>query len=471
MAEPFQAEFSRAVRDIRGVDIPDDAWDEAVERLPKHLRMTFRVEETIVEPGRNGRSRERVEVLGESTDLISLQRLLADRSRAAVQSAMQSATQTVSAESPHHSEPHAPRPPGKAFGAETDTGTTPKPTSTAARADTHLPQDSRAITDSVAASLPRSINEQPALSTWPGGLPDGILPAEVATQVGALTVRGYPGIVQEGAAIQGGGAKPTVALRVLADRAARDDAHPRGVRRLLTNEAALGIKRVTSRWTGIESLTLAASPYPSTEALVADLQFASVWALTAPDAGAISSSPGSLDAASVRDADTYTNALAHIRAHLEDEVYALVGRLVPALAAARDIDVAVANTSSLAMLPTLTDVRDHKAQLLTDGFLTHIAPERVRHLARYLKADLHRLEKAPSDPNRDAERMWQLRKVKDEVADARAAYAAGKADPARAAQLDQARWMVEELRVSLFAQQLGTDGPVSDKRIRKLLQS
>jgi ATP-dependent helicase HrpA len=193
--------------------------------------------------------------------------------------------------------------------------------------------------------------------------------------------------------------------------------------------------------------------------------------LTAPDAGAISSSPGSLDAASVRSADTYAQALAHVLVHLEDEVYALVGRIVPALAAARDIDVAVANTSSLAMLPTLTDVRDHKAQLLNDGFLARVAPERLRHLARYLKADLHRLEKAPSDPNRDAERMWQLRTVADEVAEAQATYAAGKADPTRASQLDQARWMVEELRVSLFAQQLGTDGPVSDKRIRKLLQS
>jgi ATP-dependent helicase HrpA len=43
-------------------------------------------------------------------------------------------------------------------------------------------------------------------------------------------------------------------------------------------------------------------------------------------------------------------------------------------------------------------------------------------------------------------------------------------DPARAAELAEVRWLIEELRVSLFAQQLGTDGPVSEKRIRKILE-
>ena len=59
--------------------------------------------------------------------------------------------------------------------------------------------------------------------------------------------------------------------------------------------------------------------------------------------------------------------------------------------------------------------------------------------------------------------------VEDAYQRARAAYVQGPADPARAADLAEVRWLIEELRVSLFAQQLGTDGPVSEKRIRKLL--
>ncbi|WP_084622388.1 ATP-dependent RNA helicase HrpA [Demequina oxidasica] len=466
MANSFQTEFSHAVRDIRGVDIPDDAWDEATERLPAHLRMTFRIEETVFEAGRGGRTRERVEVVGESSDLISLQRQLADRARAAVQSAVQSTRPSASISSPNRSEMPHPTPSTKNEHAGTRPGspsTVAAPVGEAAQDASSAPETNSP--DSVdTASLPRSIDEQPRLTTWPAGLPHGALPAEVATQVGALIVRGYPGIVEEGTA-----PSVTAALRVLADRTARDSAHARGVRRLLTEEAALGTKRITSRWTATESLTLAASPYRSTEALVADLQFAAVWALTTPDAPAPPASAAGIDATTVRDADSYAKALAHVRTNLEDEVYALVGRIVPALAAGRDIDVGVANTSSLAMLPILADVRDHKAELLTDGFLARTAPHRIRHLARYLRADVHRLDKAPSDPNRDAERLWQLRGVVDEVAAARAEYDAGKSNAEREQQLEQARWMLEELRVSLFAQQLGTDGPVSDKRIRKVL--
>ncbi|WP_084626744.1 ATP-dependent RNA helicase HrpA [Demequina aurantiaca] len=466
MANSFQSEFGRAVRDIRGVDIPDEAWDEATERLPAHLRMTFRVEERITEPGRGGRTRTRVEVVGESSDLLSLQRHLADRARAAVQSAVQSTRTGTGSPSPTRTPTPHPMPGLR----NEDSGTPPRAPAAGAASGAGAAEPSSATSNPTSsdakevASLPRSIDEQAHLSTWPAGLPQGALPSEVATQVGALVVRGYPGIVEEGAA-----PSLTAALRVLADRSRRDAAHARGVRRLLTEEAALGTKRITSRWTGTESLTLAASPYRSTEALVADLQFAAVWALTTPDAGAAAASAGGFDAAAVRDAETYAKALAHVRAHLEDEVYALVGRIVPALAAGRDIDVAVANTSSLAMLPILADVRDHKAELLTEGFLARVAPHRIRHLARYLRADVHRLDKAPSDPNRDAERLWQLRGVADEVAAARAEYEVGRSDQEREQQLEQARWMLEELRVSLFAQQLGTDGPVSDKRIRKML--
>jgi len=452
MAEPFQAEFTRAVRDLRGVDIPDEAWDEVDGRLPGHLRVTFRIEEKITEPGRGGRQREHIEVLGESSDLLGLKRTLAQRASAAVQSAMQSAQPREAA----RPSPEAnPRP------AHSTTASPHAPTRLAATASAGAVGD--------ASSLPNAIDEQPNLTTWPTGLTGGVVPLEVATQVGALTVRGYPGIVQEGRARKD---QPQllVALRVLADAHARDRAHARGVRRLLANESAIATKRITSRWSPSESLTLAASPYSSTEALVADLQFAAVWALTLPDAGASKGPGGGFDAATVRDGATYALVLAHVKSHLENEVYALVGRIVPALAAGRDIDVAVSNSSSLAMLPTLADIRDHRASLLGDGFLSAIAPDRIGKLERYLRADLHRIEKAPADPNRDAERLWQLRTIADEVASARAQYAKGSVDAEREDRLDQARWMLEEFRVSLFAQQLGTDGPVSDKRIRKVLE-
>jgi ATP-dependent helicase HrpA len=294
-------------------------------------------------------------------------------------------------------------------------------------------------------------------------LADGALPDAVSTDLGGgVVVRGYPAIVQE----QDAKGRPTVALRVLADAAGRHAAHAQGVRRLLLAETAFQTGRITSRWSGKQSLTLAASPYRNTEELVADLQLAAVVALTSGADGARTDAP---DAASIRDARSYDDARAFVRRHLEDQVHQAVGHVVAALTAWRTLEGEVRSSSSLALLNTLQDVRDHAATLIHDGFVSATPPRRLPHLARYLRAASYRLEKAQTNPHRDAELAWRVRDVEEAYAKARAAYDAGPTDPARAAELDQVRWLVEELRVSLFAQQLGTDGAVSEKRIRKIL--
>src|SRR5699024_11370103 len=72
----------------------------------------------------------------------------------------------------------------------------------------------------------------------------------------------------------------TVGLRVLTDAARQAIEHRGGVARLLTLHLALPTARITSRWNSMQSLTLAASPYRSTDALVADLQTAAAASLT-----------------------------------------------------------------------------------------------------------------------------------------------------------------------------------------------
>jgi len=261
-----------------------------------------------------------------------------------------------------------------------------------------------------------------------------------------------------------------VALRILADGNAQASVHAAGVRRLLLSEAALGTGRITSRWTGTQSLTMAASPYPSTEALVTDLQLAAVISLTSGgDSARYDTPPGGPDAATVRSASAYADALAFVRKHLEDEVHRVVGHVVAALSASRTLEGEVRASGSLALLNTLQDIREHRASLIHDGFVSATPPRRLPHLARYLRADSHRLTKAAENPARDADLAWRIGDVTAAYEKARAGYAAGAPDAARAAELADVRWLLEELRVSLFAQQLGTDGSVSEKRIRKVL--
>ncbi|MFF3064659.1 DUF3418 domain-containing protein [Oerskovia sp. NPDC057915] len=473
MAEPFHVAFTRAVRALRDVVIPEDAWDDArTERLPAHLRMTFRV----VEERRGGEV-----VLDESKDLVSLQRRLAPQAQAAVRAAVKGAVGAALREAAAGAEAagrgaeglglpsaslvprDAPASPSTPSGA-----TAPLPATASGAPSAGRPGEgsggagASGVPDGGAPSV--VVAEATGLTTWPTGLPDGVLPEVVSTPAGAgMVVRGYPALVEE---VDAKG-KPSVALRVLADRSRQDREHARGVRRLLLGETALQTARVTSRWTGTQSLTMAASPYRNTEALVADLQLAAVIALTS---GARSSQYGPLpDAVQIRSADSYVAARDLVKRHLENEVHQIVGHVVAALTAARTLDGEIRSANSLALLNTLQDVRDQVAGLVGVGFVSRTPAHRLPHLTRYLRAASYRIEKAATNPNRDAELAWRVHDVEEAYAKARAAYAAGPADPARLAELDEARWLIEEFRVSLFAQQLGTDGPVSEKRIRKVL--
>jgi len=171
----------------------------------------------------------------------------------------------------------------------------------------------------------------------------------------------------------------------------------------------------------------------------------------------------------VRDADAYAAALTHVRQHLEDDVFAMVARVIATLDASRELDAAVRRSTSMSMLATLTDVRALAADLVGEGFISRTPASRLKDLPRYLRAATHRIAKAQENPSRDAELAWRVREVSSEFDRVRSSIDATRCEPARMAELDRVRWMVEEYRVSLFAQQLGTDGPVSDKRIRSAL--
>ena len=112
----------------------------------------------------------------------------------------------------------------------------------------------------------------------------------------------------------------------------------------------------------------------------------------------------------------------------------------------------------------LADIRAQLRELLVPGFLANVAFDRLKHYPRYLRAVAMRLDKIASNPERDANwqqqlaRYWQAYQTR--LVDDRAR---GVRDP----KLEDMRWMLEELRVSLWAQQLKTPYPASFKRFEK----
>jgi len=110
------------------------------------------------------------------------------------------------------------------------------------------------------------------------------------------------------------------------------------------------------------------------------------------------------------------------------------------------------------------DLRAQQESLVHKGFVTETGAARLPDLVRYLKAMELRLSKLPREAERDRREMATVHAVQEEVA---ALQAKRPKDP-RAAEL---RWMVEELRISLFAQGMKTKHPVSEKRIYKAIDA
>ncbi|WP_022917488.1 ATP-dependent RNA helicase HrpA [Ruania albidiflava] len=415
-APSFLAAFAAAARELRQVEVTEEDVD--VDRLPAHLRMLFQVHD------------ERGQVLGTSRELVLLQRQLAQQSAAAVRDAVRGALHAAADDGA--ARPSDPRTRGRGRAGGPAAG----PGGSGAAGVGSGPAG--------AGVTSPGLTEVGGLTGWPE---PGRIPATVtSTGPGGLEVRGYPALVAEGA---------TVGLRVLTDAARQAIEHRRGVAQLLTLDLALPTTRVTSRWSGTQSLTLAASPYRNTDALVADLQAAAVAALTTGH-----------DLAQVRTRQAFEELVASLRDSFEDEVQRIADLATTIQTRSRELDQTIKQTTSMALLNVLTDVRDQHASLVHAGYLRDTPPQQLVHLPRYLRAAVLRLEKAEANPHRDADLAWKIGELSDAWW---SAVRSAEHEPVRAARLAPVRWQLEELRVSFFAQQLGTPVTVSEKRIRKAL--
>ena len=108
--------------------------------------------------------------------------------------------------------------------------------------------------------------------------------------------------------------------------------------------------------------------------------------------------------------------------------------------------------------------RTQLERLTGAGFLSRAGTDHLPHLPRYLAAVEHRVDRLRTAPRRDLEHVTELAGLMTEID-----RAAASLPRERAGEIERIRWMVEELRVSTFAQQLGTAHPVSAKRIRRAL--
>ena len=450
----FQQAFTQAAQQLRQVEITDEDWDQAQENLPEHMRMGFSVLDA------------RGNKLGRGRNLIVLQRQLAKQSEAAVRSAVRGALAAAMDEARSKKSAKSRRKDGAneshngvhgAAGANGSVGAH-NGAHNGARANKSAANTFATITSQ---SLTSPLKEQTNLVDWPE-VPQGVIPQQIESAGRAgLLVRGYPTLV----------AQPTskafkADLKILADVNSQLAQHAEGVLALALARTPLETARVTSRWNAKRSLFMVSAPYKSTDTLVSDLCLAAGRLL----AQQWSRETGH-DLAQLRDRKDFEVFVAWLRDRLEDQVEIIAAQVEAALEAKGQLDKAVGRNTSLALLDTLQEIREQAAALIAPRFIADADPAQLAHYGRYLKSLAYRLEKAAASPSQDAALAYQVREIEGQVSDA-VEHAKGlPANPARAAVLRQAQNMVWELRVSLFAQQLGTAHKVSAKRISRLLAS
>jgi ATP-dependent helicase HrpA len=270
----------------------------------------------------------------------------------------------------------------------------------------------------------------------------GTLPREVTLPGTGQAVRAYPALVDEG---------ETVGVQVLETAAAQRAAMHAGTRRLLLLTAPSPARFVTDRLTNDAKLALSAAPHGSVAAVLDDAAAAAVDALVAEAGG-----PAWDEAAFARLRDHVAGNLAGATARVVDQVVAI-------LTAVREVQALLEPLTAVPLQPARADVAEQLRRLVYPGFVTATGVGRLADVERYLRAAARRLERLPNAAAVDRDRMNAVHELE------RAYRVRLQAAPGAAA-LREVPWMLEELRVSHFAQALGTRGQVSSKRIRRVLE-
>jgi ATP-dependent helicase HrpA len=249
----------------------------------------------------------------------------------------------------------------------------------------------------------------------------------------------------------------SVDIEVLATAEDRLAKHPRAVAELVRMAIPTPAKYVESHLKQHEKLALAALPYQGIGAFIDDV----IAALAIEEIHKVS--PQGL----VFDRKQFEAIRDSVQARVLEFCFEMVALATEISDAAREAGKAISSAKAMDFLNELSDEKAHIAQLLSKNFVSNTPIDRLKRLPVYLKAISIRVGKMQENPLKD-------RAAQPELAQAIAAFvAAGGELPlsgSAPAHLMRARWLLEELRVSLFAQTLGTKDPVSLQRIKKALE-
>ena len=317
----------------------------------------------------------------------------------------------------------------------------------------HKEQATQGIAKVAAAALPKSDLEKSGVTTWDfGDLPRHVDTAYAKDRTGgAGVVRAYPAIRDR---------RTSVDLVLVADEAEQARLSRRGIRRLLALSSPSPASYIRSHLSNQEKLLLGAGPYRSLDQAIADVS------LAVSDRVIQRYAPDGL----VWRADTFEAIANDYARSLIDDIYAAIALTARVLDGVRLARKAIEAAKSIQVLGQVADAAQQIDGLVwassSDGFVSRTGLTQLERIPVYLEAIQLRMRGLTENSGRD--RAWQneVDRVRELFAQAGGTIPLPDQAPQ---QLVRARWLIEELRVSLFAQQLRTAEPVSAQRIQKLL--
>lgn len=275
----------------------------------------------------------------------------------------------------------------------------------------------------------------------------GDIPRTFEREVNGRVINGFPGLHDDGG---------TVSLRVYSTEAEQESGMRSGTIALLTLNSNSPVSAYMRTLDQKSKLILAASPYPSVLDLLQDAQRTAMAAIVDQRPEGVWSH------------EEFDQLLETARTLGTTQFNGIVRATIGTLEEWRHVERLIKDSTSVALLDALSDVRQQVAHLIYPGFVSGTGAQNIVHLQRYFKAISKRLTDLPYAVERDRTLQWQATTMEREYADTMAKLSGAQRDSAAARAI---RWLLEEYRVSLWAQGLGTAVTVSDKRIRKALEA
>ena len=397
------------LRRLRGVVVEPEAfnWDA----VPEHLKMGFQV--------RNARNK----ILGEGKDLRALQQQLHKEIRSALADSLgasdEAMAKMVALAQGGSSNASGPARPGSAKGAKNPAKGT--------QAETGASGGVREVT---------------GLTAFPADMfPDGAIPRKVQRVIATQAVNGYPALVDEGS---------SVGLRIFPTEAEQLHAQRRGIIRLLQLQVPSPVRYVSEHLSHKEKIVFTQNPHGSIDELIRDCTVAALDHL-------VPHTP-------IFTHTEYSELYEHVRAELIETVFDVTKLVAEILSEATALKKAIKKATSLTTMHAVSDVKAQMENLVYPGFVAKTGYDQLVHIPRYLKAAQVRLTKLGPNLHRDNQLMLTVQDLEDSYDNAVKSLPAGTIVPDA---LRRVNWMIEELRVSFFAQELGTAYTVSEKRIAK----